>query len=205
MRSRIAALAIMSFAALNSASQAGPPVPENTDAGNNLADAPASKEQDDLRDAVSLLELAIKCPVPNRDVERFIAGRKWKEQRAARYTGTAAEFKIELDKKQVDTGDDNRYPVFIVRETLSASFIQLEVSNPKPMVVRLSCKAHDSCISSDLVETNYSASCGENYDGCGQSVSEPSHDNLSGTNIRLCDEASTNDAMAALGFLVNGK
>ncbi|TIL78921.1 MAG: hypothetical protein E5Y89_13975, partial [Mesorhizobium sp.] len=91
-----------------------------------------------LSDAVALLQLAVKCPVPVRDAD---AKGKIKEHRTAEFKGSAEVFILELIKKTVDPAGGYGAIIGLDTERISANFAELEAEKPKPMVVRLKCKS----------------------------------------------------------------
>ncbi|MER8515548.1 hypothetical protein NKH47_21680 [Mesorhizobium sp. M1060] len=153
-----------------------------------------------LSDAVALLQLAVKCPVPVRDAG---ADGKIKEHRTAEYKGTSTEFAVELTKKTADPAGGYGAIIGLDIEKISARFADLEASKVKAMVVRLQCKLGKKCISLDVSEQRYDATC-EDFD-CDRTFTDPYSKKLSSTNIRLCDSDSADDALAALSALTSQK
>lgn len=161
---------------------------------------------DEIGDAIELLQLAMKCPVQNREGDRTIAGRtwKWRESRTARVAGSETELKIEFQKKQVSQ-KPYAFPICIVNQTLAADFSKIEASLPKPTVIRLTCKGGDKCISEDRIETKYESNCGYYYESCSDRLTDHFKESLGATNLKVCDEGSASDAIAALAVLTKGR
>lgn len=172
-----------------------------------LAFVAAPSWADEGDDAIALLEIALKCPVPPYDSttsDERDRGEKWLQSRVNRYTGTGDEFSIVSRKNYVDESGKAQSIRRLIFSEVYGNYSEMILPMRKdPEILKLRCKDAEMCLHFRELRDHYNPCEGEpsKCDDKTESMFEK-YDSL---NIRFCDATSADDAEAALKVLINAK